>query len=259
MDVISPKDYYNEQGILLVAKGIPIPLKKLEAIQENYPTVQKESELCVEQTEKLKIRLATINGQILSKASEILIKIMFESKQKPWWIHINALSNRLDWVYTHSIDVALISLMMGIELNFSEKDLFEVGIGALLHDIGKLLIPKDILEKLEPLTKEEQAIFAQHCKLGLDCTAGCSLTESSTNVIIQHHERMDGSGYPNALKEDEISEYTQIVTIADMFDAYTAPYPYENPKDLNESLALLKAEEGKYSAKFLAVLERVIT
>lgn len=259
----SSKDYYNESGTLLLAKGAPITLETLKKLQQ-YKEVdlsevnlncESERKKYAEQTRKLKERFNVTNDLV----SDILIKILFESKHKPWWMYINTLSNYIDWVYTHSIDVAMISLIIAAELKYSKKSLMELGIGALLHDVGKLLIPKRILQKTQPLNEVEKIILSQHCELGMDSITGCSLSEASTNIIIQHHERLDGSGYPNKLKTEHISEYAKIVMIADSFDAITAGRPYRKAKGPEEALSILKNQDEKFSNEYLEVLETILT
>lgn len=265
----SSKDYYNESGTLLLAKGAPITLETLKKLQqykdkgvdlsEVTSNCESEKKKYVDQTRKLKERFNVTNEHTFNLVSDILIKILFESKHKPWWMYINALSNYIDWVYTHSIDVAMISLMVAVELKYSKKSLLELGTGALLHDVGKLLIPKRILQKTQPLNEVEKMILSQHCELGMDSIAGCSLSEASTIIIIQHHERLDGSGYPNKLKAEHISEYAKIVMIADAFDAITAGRPYKKAKGPEQALSILKNQDEKYSKEYLTVLEAILT
>lgn len=266
MEAYSSKDYYNENGTLLLAKGVPINFKMLKKLQQykavDFADVTLDCEpgkmKCEEQANKLRERFQGANEQTLNQVSDILIKMVFESKQSPWWMFVNALSNYIDWLYTHSIDVAMISLMIAVELQYSEKTLREIGLGALLHDVGKLLIPKRILQKIEPLTEGEKLILRQHCELGMDSITGCSLPKISTNIILQHHERLDGSGYPNELNGGQISEYAKIVMIADAFDAITAGRPYKKAKGSEGALSILKNQNEKYSKEYLRVLDSLL-
>ena len=89
----------------------------------NFHRMTRQSTVLSQVTEKLRERLNIRNERIFRKANDILIKIIFESKTKPWWIYVNALSNYVDWLYTHSIDVAMISLMMAAEMDTVKKSL----------------------------------------------------------------------------------------------------------------------------------------
>lgn len=263
-EVICPKDYYNKNGILLIAKGAAISLEKLRYLEKKYQSERAkapgpEQEKFFEHAQKLKERYGQVNTQILDQANRLLITTIFESKQKPWWMHINTLGNYLDWLYTHSIDVALISLMMAIELGYPENILLDISLGAVLHDVGKLLIPKQILQKNTALNAQEKVIVRQHCELGWDSVAECSLSEVIKYIILQHHERLDGSGYPKQLHAEQISEYAKLVMIADSFDGITAGRPYKKSKEANEALSILKSQNEAYSKEYLKALEAILT
>ncbi len=262
----SSRNYYTENGTLLLAKGSPITIEMLGRLKqykgirfgEADTNLEAEKRKYQESTQRIARQFKGINEQTLHQVNSLLIRVIFQSKQKSWWMYVNALSHYLDWLYTHSIDVAMISLLIGVEMNYAEKALWELGLGALLHDVGKLLIPKRILQKLAPLNPPEKMILGQHCELGMDALAGCSLPEASTNIIIQHHERLDGSGYPCSLKGEQISEYTQIVMIADVFDAITAGRPYKKSKGPEDALLILNNQSEKFSKEFLEVLEAIL-
>lgn len=173
-------------------------------------------------------------------------------------MYLTALGNHIDWLYTHSIDVALLSLMMAMESGVSQKLLWDLGLGGILHDIGKLLIPKRIIHKKTSLSDTEKDILRQHCELGVECTAECSLAMLSHDIILQHHERLDGSGYPNQLQEDQINEYVKIVMIADAFDTITAGRPYRKTVGVEEALAYLEGQKGAFSRKYLEILKKIL-
>lgn len=266
MENHSKKDYYSEDGTLLLAKGVSITSDTLRRLQQFNVVDEKKAaanhasgkKIYIEQARKIKDRFKGTDKDF-NQASDILTNILFESKQKPWWIFINALGNYIDWIYTHSIDVAMISLMMAVELQYTEKDLCELGLGATLHDVGKLLIPKRILQKVAPITEVEKMILRQHCELGVESVSNCSLPEASAKIILQHHERLNGNGYPNKLKAEQISEFAKIVMIADAFDAITAGRPYKKAKGTEETLLILKAQKGEYEKKYLLALEAILT
>lgn len=266
MESVSTKDYYDTNGVLLLAKGMPITLKMLKklqlynAIDSGELTASRELETMrySERAQKLKERFTGLNIQTVNQVSSTLIELIFESKQNPWWIYVNALSNRIDWLYTHSIDVAMISLLIAVELQYPSQKLRELGLGALLHDIGKLLIPKRILQKAAALNEVEKILLNQHCELGMDCLAGCTLSEAGANIIMQHHERLNGSGYPNHLKADQISEYAKIVMVADTFDALTAGRPYTEAKGAEEALRMLAHQNEDYEMEYVRTLDVIM-
>ncbi len=198
------------------------------------------------------------DSRILEKPNEVLINIIFKSKTKPWWIHVNALSNYVDWLYTHSIDVALISLMMAVELGYSDEELFTLGIGTLLHDVGKLLVPKSIIQKPESLTDMEMSLIRQHCELGMSSLEGLNLPKEYTDIVMQHHERLDGSGYPKGLKGNEICRNARIVMIADAIDSITSYRPYRQPQTISNAIKKLRDEEERCLQELVSLLEKIL-
>jgi putative nucleotidyltransferase with HDIG domain len=199
-----------------------------------------------------------VHEQILETPHKVLTKILFESKKEPWWIYINTLANYLGWLYTHSIDVALMSLIIAVKLGYGEKNLFYIGLGSLLHDVGKLLLPKSMIERTEPFNKTEQLIFYQHCELGLSSVETYNLPKECTDIILQHHERLDGSGYPKGLKESKISQSSKIVMIADALDRMTSERPDgQGVYEMDEAIAMMKKEK-KFSYDLVSLLEKAL-
>jgi HD-GYP domain-containing protein (c-di-GMP phosphodiesterase class II) len=161
-------------------------------------------------------------------------------------------------MYSHSFDVAIIALMIGVESKYTPSILKELGLGAMLHDIGKLLIPKELLQKKTSLTNKEKSLLRRHCELGKDSVAGCSLSQISTNIILQHHERLNRSGYPNHLNALEITEYAKIVMVADSFDVLTAGRPYKKTKDSMEAISYLKKKNSGFDLHYVELLESIL-
>ena len=133
-------------------------------------------------------------------------------------------------VYAHCLNVALISRMIGRWLRFERHDLDVLTLAGLTHDIGKLLIPSDILNKPGALTDEEFAKIKQHPMLGYEILKKQpDLDARIKKAALMHHERCDGSGYPTGLTEDYIDNFAMIVAIADVYDAMTAARAYRSP------------------------------
>lgn len=135
-----------------------------------------------------------------------------------------------DSVYAHCLNVALISRMIGRWLKFERHDLDVLTLAGLLHDIGKLMIPTEILNKPGALSDEEFARIKQHPKLGYEILKQQETLDSRIKKsALMHHERCDGSGYPTGLTEDFIDNYAMIVAIADVYDAMTMARSYRSP------------------------------
>ncbi len=132
-----------------------------------------------------------------------------------------------DYTFEHSVNVCVLALLSGISLGFKRVSLVELGIGAILHDIGKILIPQDVLNKPGLLDDEEFDMVKRHARLGYDVLNRIKgVSQASAAVAMHHHERYDGNGYPDELKNEAIPLYSRIVAIADVFDALTSDRVY---------------------------------
>lgn len=164
-----------------------------------------------------------------------------------------------DSVYAHCLNVALISRTIGKWLKMSAEDLETLTLAGLLHDIGKTLIPDDLLNKQEKLTEEEYDLVCQHSKLGYDLLRSLPLDSHVKKAALMHHERCDGSGYPGKCTTDAIDDYAQIIAIADVYDAMTAARTYRAPLCPFQVIAEFEKDGlQKYKPKFiLTFLEHI--
>lgn len=127
----------------------------------------------------------------------------------------------------HSVNVCVLSVLMGMSAGYNEKQLHELGMGALMHDIGKVAIPAEILNKASALTPEEYELMKQHTIIGWEVLSKQpEISYVSSAMALQHHERWSGQGYPRQLKEKEIHPYSRICALADCYDAMTADRTY---------------------------------
>lgn len=140
-----------------------------------------------------------------------------------------------DYTFEHSVNVCILSLITGIGLGFDNERLRELGTGAMLHDIGKLCIPREILKKPSQLTVDEFEEIKKHTILGYEILKKSDrLSLTSSYIAFGHHERYDGSGYPLHLKNDSIQIFARIVAIADVYDALTSDRVYRKKLKPNE-------------------------
>jgi HD-GYP domain-containing protein (c-di-GMP phosphodiesterase class II) len=132
-----------------------------------------------------------------------------------------------NYLFSHSVGVAIYSVVVGLGLGYKEGDLTALGIAALLHDIGMTKIQPHILSRKGPLNAQEYDEVKKHTLYGTFMVKdGAPLSKQIKNIISRHHERCDGSGYPKGLKGSEIDEPSQIVGLADTFEALTSPRAY---------------------------------
>ena len=161
---------------------------------------------------------------------------------------IQALSRSIDaksrWTAGHSERVAELSELLGISIGMSEMDIRRLVISALLHDIGKIGISENILDKPGRLTDKEFDIIKQHPDLGFEISRNIPNYEDICDGIRYHHERWNGSGYPEGLKEKEIPLFGRIIAIADVFDALSADRPYRDGMDFEECIRFIDEKKG---------------
>jgi len=144
----------------------------------------------------------------------------------------------------HSQRVARFSTEIGRELGWSTEDLYRLHIGSLLHDVGKIGIPDVILRKPGKLDEEEYAEMKKHPSIGANIMSQVRMLQHDLPSLSQHHERMDGNGYPLRLAGSEISWHGRIVAVADVFDALTSLRPYREALTAGEALDYLQAGVG---------------
>ncbi|WNC16259.1 HD-GYP domain-containing protein [Brevibacillus brevis] len=154
--------------------------------------------------------------------------------------HLATISSHSPSMYHHSVNVAVLATAVGMSLGYNRQRLMELGIGAMLHDIGKLHLPEEMLKKQDRWSEEEREIAKQHTMHGFNLLRKQhDISLLSAHVCLQHHERLDGSGYPQGLHGKQIHEYAQIVGIADIYDSLTSPRPWRKrymPQDALEFL-----------------------
>ncbi|MFN2341314.1 MAG: HD-GYP domain-containing protein [Halanaerobium sp.] len=144
-------------------------------------------------------------------------------------LNLVSLKSTSNYTYEHSVNVSVICIALGKMLGYSKDELFKLGMGGMLHDIGKTLIPEEIINKPAKLTEHEYEVIKEHPQLGFSYLQQIeSVSPLSRIVVYSHHERVDGSGYPRGLKGDEIHEFGRVAAIADVFDALTSDRVYRD-------------------------------
>lgn len=143
-------------------------------------------------------------------------------------VDISVLKTSDEYTFKHSVDVATMSMIIAKKQGLSQKDIYNIGIAGLLHDMGKSKIPPEILNKPARLTEEEFAIMKQHSALGYDILKDKTEFEKVIPVaVLQHHEKMNGKGYPLGCSSEQITAYAKILSVADVYDALVTERPYK--------------------------------
>lgn len=263
------KSIYNENGIPLLSKGVSLTDKTIQRLIRqgvSYVYIEDKAtediviesavseELRIEATQEIKEIFHEISNAGLEKKSflldkqgkkmgEIVKKLLAEIQQQPKQLSMLADIFVTDqYVFQHSLNVTIYSLALGISLQFPQKKLLEIGVGSLLHDIGKIFIDQKILNKKGRLTDEEFEVIKTHTELGFDfLRQHIEIPSVVAHCAYEHHERLDGSGYPRGIKKNEIHPYGKLIAITDVFDAVTSNRIYRDAMLPHEGLEILYA------------------
>lgn len=157
-------------------------------------------------------------------------------------IALARLKNKDDYTYLHSFAVCALMVALARTLGLSEDEIRECGLGGLVHDIGKSAMPRTLLDKSTALTKEELALLQTHAVGGHHLLIGTGqFSEIPREVCLHHHERIDGSGYPDGQKGDEISLWAKMGAICDVYDTLTSSSPYHHAWSPAQALKYMMA------------------
>jgi putative nucleotidyltransferase with HDIG domain len=191
-------------------------------------------------------RLNAAYQQALRYAEDV--RTLYQQLQRGIYQSLLGLANALEAkdVYTrgHSERVGASSRRLALALGLPATDVEIVARAGLLHDIGKIGIPETVLRKAGPLTAEEWALMRRHPVIGAQIVAPFEFFTAGADVIRHHHERVDGSGYPDGLTGNAIPLGARIVAVADVYDALTSDRPYRRAMSSEDALAFLRAQAG---------------
>ena len=167
--------------------------------------------------------------------NEILIRDLFD-------IMVEVLANRDLTTFKHTKRVALVAEQIGVAMGLSDTELNILELGCLVHDIGKTAIPDDVLLKPGLFTDQDRRIMEHHPLIGAKLFARRLNDDRITHIILRHHERLDGSGYPLGLKGEEIDLLSRITAVADVYEAMTAKRPYKISIPHEKAFSVLEHE-----------------
>lgn len=173
---------------------------------------------------------------------------------------ISGAAKEQEGLYYHSLNVATLSMMLAKNLNLSPAEVKTVGIGALFHDIGKIKIPSQILRKTTDLSAPEQNLLKLHTKYGVELVG---LTDTfpleAWPIVEQHHEYIDGSGYPKALKEPQIDALAKVVAVVNAFDNLCHPLDISKSRSPHHALSYMyRSMKGKLPEREMKVMIKMM-
>lgn len=206
------------------------------------------------------ISAAVQDGVGVSRAdvSENAAKICSAVSQGKTLEWLGAVNNHHSYSYRHSLHVAGLMIAFADHLKFKESDKARMVVGALMHDLGKSKLPLRLLDKEGPLTPEEMTIFRSHPILGFDILKNDGQWDQLTiDLVYQHHEFLNGTGYPNGLREDRIVDPVRMLTIVDIFSALVDKRSYKEPMTPTQAMQTLYAMNGKLDMALVHAFEPV--
>ncbi len=268
---------YNARGDTLICRNVVLNSKSIKSLKRlGIPALYIDDgslpDFYVEDVIDEKSRVAAIKltrdilrgrsstSSPLEKAlvaeSKTIIEDLIEQLMENPNLMVNLVDIRSvdDYLFGHSVNVCVLSLITGVCLCYDKIKLMRLGIGSLMHDMGKALIPSNILNKPGSLTHEEFDIIKRHSEYGylILTNENSRIKKLSALIALQHHERYNGEGYPKGLRGSEIHEFSQIVGIADVFDAMTADRVYRKAHQPHEAYEMLAAS-GDYLFEYKLV------
>lgn len=233
--------------------------EKLKALRKRLAQVDRRFIQAGQQIKALNQTLRSRPEEALKQAGEIVGGMVDTLLTGSGAVLHSINSKAAEEHYYHALNVTTLSLLLGRQLGLNSEDCHTLGLGALLHDIGKLQIPSKVLLKNEPLTRPEQQLLQLHCEFGLRMGQKLMFDDEVLRIIHEHHEYCDGSGYPRQLHEAGIARLSRLVCITNHFDNLCNPLNPRNALTPHEALALMfKHQQSRFDAVALKAFIRVM-
>jgi HD-GYP domain-containing protein (c-di-GMP phosphodiesterase class II) len=191
-----------------------------------------------------------IPGATAAPVPETLVKV---SNLKALRNLVKAIDRRDSYTRFHSDHATHLALNLARELGLGEEQISAISIGGPVHDLGKIVVPDDILRKPGPLTIDERRSMEEHPTMGAAITAAVTDYDAVVDLVRHHHERFDGEGYPARLKCMEISLTTRVFTLADAYSAMTTDRPYRKGLTLDQAIDQIARGRGTQFDPDLAI------
>lgn len=260
---ILAQEVWDKKGVRLLAAGTTYKkayLKILESLNINHVYIEA-NEICNNKKEQVKVfnpealyrQTKTLVTEQLKRFEDIgsisiyrfeglintVINEVMESSQIIENMYIMQRYN--DYTYTHAVRVTVLAIMICSKMQISRYKTYEIAMGCMLHDLGKTKVSEEILNKPGKLTAEEFDQIRMHPIAGYNiANANKNLSGTIKKIILTHHEKLDGSGYPLGLVDEDICLGARICAVADIFDAMSSKRPYKDAVSLPESIRIMK-------------------
>ena len=236
-------------------------IEKLKSHRRRITKTEKNFKSAMIQVRSVMSKLSSRPLNAIDEAEQ-LIGNMVDSllKEEHIVLHLMSETKENENIYYHSLNVSVLAMLLARMKNLDASVIKSIGMGALFHDMGKLKIPPQILRKTTALTNAEQNFLNLHPKYGLDIVNLVdTFPESAKAIIAQHHELLDGSGYPKGLAGDAIDSFAQLVSVVNTYDTLCHPMDISKARVPSNALSwLYKNSANKYNQSDLKLLVKVL-
>lgn len=273
--MVATQSIYNKKGESILTRGVPMTQEHIDLLAAMNLTglsvvsadpkisVPPPADVVEETTRSDAIRkvydtfhdledTGELDPAVLTPTAQAILRNALENREN--LVQLTDIRLHDNYTFGHSVNVAVLSAILGSLCNVSGDDLVNLIIGALLHDIGKLIIPQHILTKPGQLSEQEFYIIKMHPEAGRLKLQDLSTPSAEVLATIagQHHEHIDGHGYPDQLTGDQIHLFARIVAIADVFDALTSARSYKPAYRPHTAYRIMtKCSPGQFDEKLL--------
>ncbi len=271
--MVLAKDVFQENGVLMLNEGTTLTtelITKLKfwgltevLVEEVHPNFKEQQEallapkISAAHDRVIGITQNIMNSTDFKEADSFLLRGMVGDIESQIDLNSNVLLNLSHlktfdhYLYSHVVNVCILSLIIGRELRLNDDELKDLGMAALLHDFGMIKIDRSLYDQSNTLTQEQWFEIKKHPDYSCDMLSGSDFSAEVLQGIRQHHERINGSGYPNGLKGPEISLYGKIIAVADVYDACISPRKHRKRFTPYEALKTLLGDSHLFEIKVL--------
>ncbi|MFO7941370.1 MAG: HD-GYP domain-containing protein [Bacillota bacterium] len=270
---------YDDSGRILLRRGVTLTSGYMRRLKDRgYRSVYVRDELAPDirleesigsetrtralgAVKEFGLRMASGRPLDVKQVDGVVERIVDDLNSRPdGVITLSSIKTVDNYTYEHSVNVCILSVYLGSTVLDDDADLLDLGRGALLHYIGKLSVPLEILLKPSSLTEEEYREVQRHPEVGYGVLRNIFPEESAgSRIAREHHERIDGSGYPEGISGERICEFGRVVAVADVYDAMTSDRVYRDKMAPHEAIRLLEGPSGENLDPVItdALIERV--
>jgi HD-GYP domain-containing protein (c-di-GMP phosphodiesterase class II) len=240
-------EYLRRQGFTSLFIGEPQVQDSAEPEEDFYDLEHRKEAVSAAREAVDHFRVG--KGIQLDRVKNVVSDMISQLGQNPEkMIHLLDIRRKESYIFSHAVNTCILSVMTGIALGYGADQLDELGLAAMVHDVGKIRFSRRLAMQFpDYLSSNELEEYKQHQVYSLEILReNRHVPVDVVNACFQHHERWNGSGYPKGLKGNAISEYAQIISIADVYDRLIAGMPHRRPTPVYYAVAILNKAAGEY-------------